>query len=128
MSVDQVSASGRMVITCLEGACRLSNPASGVATDLTAGQQTEMPGPGQDPLPARPMERAQFEDWRDNFPEAIAVAQQFLDQLQEEATPTPPPPPSGFNVSGSGAASTPRLALDASGALHRTGSGRRRKI
>ncbi|MBM2851113.1 MAG: FecR protein, partial [Anaerolineales bacterium] len=116
MSVEQDSASGRMLITCLEGQCRLSNPAE-VPVDLAAGEQSEIPAPGQDPLPARPMDRTQIEDWLANFPEAQAAAQRLLDQLP---TPTPPlPPPSaGFNVSESGAAEAPQLALDAQGAVH----------
>jgi hypothetical protein len=105
-----------MLITCLEGACELSNPA-GATTDLTAGQQSEIPAPGQDPQPARPMDRAQIEDWLANFPEAQAAAQRLLDQLPP-STPPLPPPPAGFNVSESGAAEAPQLALDAQGAVH----------
>jgi hypothetical protein len=116
MSVEQDAASGLMLITCLEGQCRLSNPA-GVEVDLAAGEQSEIPAPGLAPSPASPMNRAQIEDWLANFPEAQAAAQRLLDLLPP-ATPTLPPPPSGFNVSDTGTASGPRLAFDSQGSLH----------
>lgn len=116
MSVDYTPAGGRMLITCLEGACRLGSPA-GASTDLTAGQQTEIPAAGLDPLPASPMDRVQLEDWRLNFPEAQTAVQRVLDQLRDQATPTPPPP-TGFNVSNTGATDLPQLAFDAQGILH----------
>lgn len=116
MSVEQDSASGRMLITCLEGQCRLSNPAE-VSVDLAAGQQSEIPAPDQDPQPARPMDQTQLEDWLLNFPEAQTAVQRVLDQLREQATPTPPPP-TGFNVSNTGATDLPQLAFDAQGILH----------
>jgi hypothetical protein len=120
MSVDQTLGTGRLVITCLEGACRLSDPSGANAVDLTAGQQSDIPAPGLPPQPARPMDRVQIDDWLQNFPEAQTIAQALLNQLGPEETPTPslPPPPAGFNVSGSGAASTPHLAFDGQGALH----------
>lgn len=116
MSVDQDSATGRMLVTCLEGACRLSNPA-GASVDLAAGEQSEIPAAGLAPLPARPMDRAQLEDWLSNFPEALAAARRLLEQLPTP-TPTLPPPSAGFNVSESGAAEAPQLAFDAQGTLH----------
>ncbi len=48
MSVEQTEASGRMLITCLEGECRLSNP-PGASEDLAAGEQSEIPSAGRGP-------------------------------------------------------------------------------
>jgi hypothetical protein len=117
MSVEQAAGTGRMLITCLEGQCRLSDLTQANSVDLNPGQQAEIPAPGQPPQPPQPMDRAQFEDWLNNVPEAQAIAQQFLNQLNQ-ATPTPPPPPAGLNLSSSAAADTPKLAFDGRGVLH----------
>src|SRR5574341_811356 len=92
MSVEQTSAGGRMLITCLEGKCRLSNPAGG-SVDLAAGEQSEIPAAGQAPLPARPMDRAQLVDWLANFPEAAAAARRLLARLPTPAPTLAPTPP-----------------------------------
>ena len=82
MSVEFFEATGQMVVTCLEGQCRLTS-ATGKSTDLTDGQQAEIPEAGQDPSPAQPMDAAQYADWAQNFPEAPVPT----------ATPSPTPRP-----------------------------------
>ncbi len=114
MSVQQTGAGGALAITCLEGACRLSNPASGAAVDLQPGQQSSIAAAGQDPAPPQPMTSDQYLDWQTNVPEAIAAASAALSLI----TPTPPAP-SGLNVSSTNAvADQAKLAFDAAGALH----------
>ena len=100
MSVDQTSTSG-LAITCLEGACRLSNTSG--ATDLKPGEQTDIPSAGQAPTNARPMDRNQLEEWLQNVPEAQTAAQTFVSQIA---------------LSDTGQAKYPRLAFDGQGTLH----------
>jgi len=104
MSVGYASDSGRAFVTCLEGACSLSN-ASG-ATDLTAGQQTEIPAANQAPQAAQPMDPTQLRDWLLNVPEANTAAQSIVAQI----------PP--LNLSNTANASTPRVAIDGDGQVH----------
>lgn len=100
MSVDQ-AAGGRVSVTCLEGACGLSNSAGD--TDLTPGQQTEIAASGQAPAAARPMDRNQLEEWLLNVPEAQTAAQPLLDEIP---------------LSDAGKAKYPELAFDGQGTLH----------
>jgi hypothetical protein len=72
MSTQYDPASGQVVVSCLEGACRLTGT-GGQSTDLVAGQQTEILGPGQDPTPAHPMDAEQLADWAGNFPEGAEL-------------------------------------------------------
>lgn len=120
MSIDQVT-NGRLVVTCLEGQCRLADTTQANFTDLVAGQQTEITAPGQPPQPARPMDAAQVQDWLQNVPEAQTAAQVILNLLAQQATstpPPPPPPPAGLNLSNSATANAPDLAFDGQGVLH----------
>ena len=89
MSVE-VTTAAEMVITCLEGQCRLTG-ASGKATDLSDGQQAAIPGIGQDPSPAKPMDLEQYEDWAQNFPEAPAPTATPEPTISPAPTATPEP-------------------------------------
>jgi hypothetical protein len=82
MGVEYHPENGHMIVSCLEGECRLTGE-SGVFADMQAGEQSEIPGFGQDPTPPQPIDEAQLTDWTNEFPEADAVA----------ATVTPGPPP-----------------------------------
>lgn len=86
MSVAYDPSAGRMTVTCLEGQCRLSG-ASGAFTDLDAGEQSEIPGPGQAPTPAQPMDDAQLAEWAQEFPEARNAVATVA--AMPRATPTP---------------------------------------
>lgn len=88
MSIQFDRDTRRTLITCLEGQCRLGDRA-GNFTDLTEGQQTEIPGEGQRPLGAGRMTREQLQDWFNNFPEVREIVARLLNRLQQEATPTP---------------------------------------
>jgi len=100
MSVDQTS-SGGAAITCLEGACLLSNSVG--ATDLKPGEQSDIPSAGQAPTNARPMSRNQLEEWLQNVPEAQTAAQPFVSQIALGDTEKAGPP---------------QLAFDGQGTLH----------
>jgi hypothetical protein len=82
MSVEYFPADGHMIITCLEGACRLT-ASSGAFVDLEAGEQAEIAAFGQDPSPAQTIDAAQVSAWATEFPEAAAAV----------ATTTPGAPP-----------------------------------
>ncbi len=100
MSVEQVTG-GRVSVTCLEGACGLSNSAG--EADLTPGQQTEITASGQAPAAARPMDRNQLEEWLLNVPEAQTAAQQLAADVP---------------LSDTDKAKYPELAFDGQGTLH----------
>ena len=82
ISVEYSDATGQMIVTCLEGQCRLTG-VSGKFTDLTDGQQAEISSVGADPSSAKPMDTAQYADWAQNFPGAPVPT----------ATPSPMPRP-----------------------------------
>lgn len=88
MSAEYDEATGRFLITCLEGECRLA--AGDVFTDLTEGQQTEITSAGERPLAARLMDDAQLDDWAENFPGLELIIERLRRRIQAEATPTPP--------------------------------------
>lgn len=97
MSVEFEQATGRMVVTCLEGECELRDRAQN-AVRLQAGEASEITGRGQVPSAARPMNRAELNDWIENFPEAAAIARRLLESLGPEETATPPVPGSGLTA------------------------------
>jgi hypothetical protein len=119
MSVTQAPSAGPLLITCLEGACRLRNP-TGSFVDLVAGQQSTITAPGQDPAPPAPMTTAQFNDWLQEVPEALAAATAFLSAGTATPPPTPTSPgPASSTLPGSfTAAQFPHLAFDNQGVLH----------
>jgi hypothetical protein len=82
MSAEFFPEDGHMIASCLDGECRLTG-ASGASVDLEAGEQSEIPGFGQDPTPPQPIDSAQLSDWELEVPEARDLA----------ATITPGPPP-----------------------------------
>ncbi|MGQ0603086.1 MAG: FecR family protein [Anaerolineales bacterium] len=118
MSVEQAIGAGPLLITCLEGVCRLGNP-TGNFVDLVAGQQSAIAAPGQDPTSPTPMTTTQFQDWLQNVPEAVTAATNFLSVSAATPTPTPPGPSAGSSLPGGGAnLSGPRLAFDNQDTLH----------
>lgn len=94
MSVEFDQAAGRMAVTCLEGECELRDRAQS-AVRLLAGEASEIAGLGQGPLAARRITRAELQDWSDNFPEAVAVAGQWLTRLVAAETATASAPGGG---------------------------------
>lgn len=121
MSLEQ-SGAGALAVTCLEGACRLTNPDSGAAVDLQAGQQSGITAAGQDPAPASPMTADQYQDWLQNVPEAFNAVQSLLSQIT-------PAPPAGDRLGAgpSGSDSSPRLVFDGQGVLHLVWESRSRR-
>lgn len=97
MSVEFEQATGRLAVTCLEGECELRDRAQNTVR-LRAGEASEILGVGQAPLSARPMNRAELNDWIENFPEAAAIARRLLERLGPEETATPPAPGSGLTA------------------------------
>lgn len=91
MSVAFDRATGQLAVTCLEGECELRDRAQN-AVRLLAGEASEIVGLGQAPLAARRINRAELQDWIDNFPEAAAIARRLLERLGPDETPTPAPP------------------------------------
>jgi len=85
MSVAFDRAAGRMAVTCLEGECELRDRAQN-AVRLRAGEASEIAGPGQGPLAARRINRAELQDWIDHFPEAAAIARSWLERLGLDKT------------------------------------------
>ncbi|MGH2521317.1 MAG: FecR family protein, partial [Anaerolineales bacterium] len=100
MSVAYDQTSGRLIVTCLEGECRLADQAGQLILDLRAGEKSEIPGPGQGPLAAQLMDMADLADWAQNFPEALAIVDALRQRLRDQGTPTPPAP-GGSGASGS---------------------------
>lgn len=92
MSVEYFPDNGHMIVSCLDGACRLTGQ-SGVFTDLAAGQQAEISGFGQDPTPPQPIDSAQAADWLNEFPEAQNLAATLTPGPPPTDTPTPRPTP-----------------------------------
>lgn len=88
MSAEYDEVTGRFLITCLEGECRLA--VGDVFTDLTEGEQTEVTTPGDGPVAARLMDETQLDDWAENFPGLERIIERVRERLQREATPTPP--------------------------------------
>ncbi len=92
MSVSFLSVSGQMIVSCLEGLCRLTGQ-SGKFTDLQTAQQSEIPGAGQDPTPAQRIDPVQLADWAREFPEAALLAAITTPGPPPTNTPTPTPTP-----------------------------------
>jgi len=90
MSVEYYPANGQMIITCLEGQCRLTQPSSGQFTDLTTGQQTGIPGFGRDPGAARPIDVVRLGEWAQVFPEALSIVVTITPGPPPTDTPIPP--------------------------------------
>ena len=92
MSVEYSAETGRVIITCLEGGCRLAG-ASGKFTELSDGQQSEIAATGQDPAPAKKMDAEQYADWAWNFPEAPAppVTSILLSPGEKQCSPNTVP-------------------------------------
>jgi len=92
MSAEYDDATGRFLITCLEGECRLA--VGEVFTDLTEGQQTEIASAGERPVAARLMDEAQLDDWAENFPGLERIIERIREKVKREAvseaTATPP--------------------------------------
>lgn len=92
MSTEYHPGNGQMIVSCLDGQCRLTG-ASGNFTDLQAGEQSEIPSTGLDPAPRQPIDAAQLADWAGEFPQAaefVAAA-----EAGPEPTPTPTSPGGG---------------------------------
>ncbi|MBM3151763.1 MAG: hypothetical protein FJZ96_06090 [Chloroflexi bacterium] len=68
MSVSYDPQAMVMTVTCLEGECYLANDAG--TTPLTGGQSSEITAAGQPPSDARPMTGEEYDQWRENCPEA----------------------------------------------------------
>lgn len=80
------STDARLVVTCLQGNCRLTGT-SGKFTDLIEGQLSEIAGPGKDPSPARLMTLTELDEWAIEFPETLAIVGR-LKRLLPTPTPT----------------------------------------
>ncbi|MBI5081252.1 MAG: FecR domain-containing protein [Chloroflexi bacterium] len=106
MSVEIFQATGQMIVTCLEGLCRLASLASGRFVDLKTAEQSEIPGTGQDPTPPKKIDLKQVNDWRAIFPEA---AQHVL------AVGTPGAQPTATRVGAGGAISGTAVGGSTSG-------------
>jgi hypothetical protein len=89
MGVEYHPGNGHMIITCLEGACRLTQPTTGQFTDLTAGQQTGIRGFGNNPLPARTIDIVRLTEWSQIFPEAQSVVTTITPGPAPTSTPIP---------------------------------------
>ncbi len=91
-SVEYSDATGQMIVTCLEGECRLTG-VSGQSIELSDGQQSEIPASGQDPAPAKKMNAEQYADWAWNFPEAPAppVTSILLSPGEKQCSPNTVP-------------------------------------
>ncbi len=81
-----------MIVTCLEGECRLT-AADGTAVDLNPGEQSEIAGQGQPPSAARPIDVGELQQWAIEFPEAAAIVAQVTPAPTPTAIPTPTPIP-----------------------------------
>ncbi len=116
MSVAFFPANGHAILSCLEGLCRLTGQ-SGAFTDLTAGEQSEIPGFGQDPSPPKPIDAAQAADWQAEFPEAEDLVATLTPGPPPTATPsptatfTPTPSPTATPTPSPTATSTPIAAV-----------------
>jgi ferric-dicitrate binding protein FerR (iron transport regulator) len=89
MGVEYYPANGHMIITCLEGECRLTQPSSGKFTDLAAGQQTGIPGFGRDPGAARDIDIVRLGEWATFFPESLPIVTTITPGPPPTNTPTP---------------------------------------
>ena len=83
MSTEFYPADGRMIVTCLDGQCRLQSATSGKFVDLSGGQQSGIPAYGRDPGAIITINVNQVSDWAREVPEAASLV----------ATITPGPPP-----------------------------------
>lgn len=104
MSVEIFQATGQMIVTCLEGLCRLASLASGRFVDLKTAEQSEIPGTGQDPTPPKKIDLKQVNDWRTIFPEA---AQHVVAVGTPGALPTATRVGAGGAISGTAVGGTP---------------------
>lgn len=89
MGVEYYPANGHMIITCLEGACRLTQPSTGQSTELTAGQQTGIPGFGLNPGAARDIDVVRLGEWATFFPESLPIVTTITPGPPPTNTPTP---------------------------------------
>ncbi len=90
MTAEYSRQTGRFLITCLEGECRILDRARQQFTDLKEGEQSEIGGPGQGPLAAQLMDEAQLDDWAEHFPGLENIIERIRQRLREGQTPTPP--------------------------------------
>jgi hypothetical protein len=90
MSVEYDPVTGQMIVTCLDGECRLTG-SSGAFSDLTSGQQSEIGGTGLDPTPAHSLDSAQLVEWDREFPEARTFVAAVAALPRPTDTPTPGP-------------------------------------
>ena len=90
MSVEYFPVDGHMIVSCLEGLCRLTGT-GGQFTDLTTGEQAEIPGFDQDPTSSQPIDTEQLGDWEQEFPEAQGVVVTLTPGLPPTDTPTATP-------------------------------------
>ena len=102
MSAEYSRETGRFLITCLEGECRIADQARQNFTDLQEGEQSEIAGPGQGPLAARLMDEAQLDDWAANFPGLETIIERLRRIVRDLATPTPPGGGSAGGLGGTG--------------------------
>ncbi|MGQ0602442.1 MAG: FecR family protein [Anaerolineales bacterium] len=107
MSVEYFAANGHMIVTCLEGACRLT-ARSGAFVDLEAGEQAEIAAFGQDPSTAQTIDAAQVSAWATEFPEAAAAVATTTPGAPPTSTPTPTVPPTPIAQPGQWSGQTER--------------------
>jgi hypothetical protein len=79
MSVSYNPEGGKLIVTCLEGNCLLSN-LLGEAV-LTGGQASEIPGGGFPPLEPRLLTEAELQEWSNYNPEALLIVERLLNLL-----------------------------------------------
>ena len=93
MGVAYDPATTSLLITCLEGECQLAGT-SGTSVTLQAGQQSTIPGIGQDPGIPGPIDAAELGQWLGEVPEALpALATQLPSPADTPQAPTPTSPP-----------------------------------
>lgn len=68
--------SGKMITTCLEGACYLAD-LNGNSVDLKPGEQSEILGVGQSPTQPHTMDKKELDEWTAEFPEADSAVKQI---------------------------------------------------
>ncbi|MBI4770613.1 MAG: FecR domain-containing protein [Chloroflexi bacterium] len=107
MSTEFFPSDGRMIVTCLEGQCRLTGKTgSGKFADLTAGQQTGIPGYGKDPGGIITINSVQLGDWANEFPEAHSLVVTITPGPPPTMTPTAAPATPGGGGAASGGGQT----------------------
>jgi hypothetical protein len=114
MSVEYQPATRRMIVTCLEGQCRLT-ATTGQWVDLRADQFSEISESGQPPAPASPMSALQLAEWKDNFPEVSNVVATVTALPQPSLAPrltSTPTPSLTESASASPTPNSPPLAVN----------------